>query len=203
MYNSKANTETVEKVAEALKARNIRSYIAKDKSDAIAKITQLIPEGSQVMTMTSITLETLGLNKLFNESGKYESVKAELSDKDSKLDAAAKRALGAAPQYAIGSLHAMTEDGEIIVASATGSQLPGYSYGAEKVIFVVGTQKIVKDRADGMKRIHDYVLPLESVRANKAYNITSGSSINKLLIIDKEANPDRITVIFVPEVLGF
>jgi L-lactate utilization protein LutC len=203
MYNSKANVETVEKVAEALKSRNIRSYIAKDKSDAIAKITQLIPEGSQVMTMTSITLETLGLNKLFNESGKYESVKVELSNKDSKRDAAAKRALGAAPQYAIGSLHALTKDGEIIVASATGSQLPGYAYGAEKVIFVVGTQKIVKDRADGMKRIHDYVLPLESVRANKAYNITSGSSINKLLIIDKESNPDRITVIFVPEVLGF
>jgi L-lactate utilization protein LutC len=203
MYNSKANVETVEKVAEALKSRNIRSYIAKDKSDAIAKITQLIPEGSQVMTMTSITLETLDLNKLFNESGKYESVKVELSNKDSKRDAAAKRALGAAPQYAIGSLHALTKDGEIIVASATGSQLPGYAYGAEKVIFVVGTQKIVKDRADGMKRIHDYVLPLESVRANKAYNITSGSSINKLLIIDKESNPDRITVIFVPEVLGF
>jgi acyl-CoA hydrolase len=119
------------------------------------------------------------------------------NDKESE-----KRKLGNGPDYAVGSVHAVTEDGKILIASNTGSQLPAYAYGAGKVVWVVGTHKITKDLDAGMKRIYDYVLPLESVRANKAYGVP-GSFVSKLLIINKEVSPGSLIIIFVPEVLGF
>jgi hypothetical protein len=89
----------------------------------------------------------------------------------------------------------------VLIASNTGSQLPAYVYGARHVIWVVGTQKIVKDVSEGMQRIWEYCLPLEDERAREAYGV--GSAVNKLLIIHGEVRPNRITVIFVKAVLGF
>jgi hypothetical protein len=86
--------------------------------------------------------------------------------------------------------------------SNTGSQLPAYVYGADKVIFIVGTQKIVKNLDEAMKRVYEYVLPLESERAKKAYGVP-GSFISKVLLINREMNPERIHLIFVNEKLGF
>ena len=110
--------------------------------------------------------------------------------------------LGAAPEWAIGSVHAVTENGEVLIASASGSQLPAYAYGSSNVIFVVGAQKIVKNVDEGIKRIYEYCLPLESERARIAYGVP-GSSVNKILIINKEFQEKRINLIFVNEVLGF
>ena len=103
----------------------------------------------------------------------------------------------------MGSAQSVTETGQLVFASNTGSQLPAYAYGANHVIWVVGTQKIVPDLDTAMKRIYEYILPKESERANKAYNITSGSFVSKLLIINKEIKLGRAIVILVNEVLGF
>jgi L-lactate utilization protein LutC len=121
---------------------------------------------------------------------------------DKHVGADEKRRRGAAPEYVLGSVHALTETGSAIIASATGSQLPAYAYGAEKVIFVVGTQKIVPTLEAGMGRVTDHVLPLESERARKAYGV-SGSSINKMLVLHKEVEAGRVTFILVKEALGF
>jgi hypothetical protein len=112
------------------------------------------------------------------------------------------RQTGAAPDWAIGSVHAVTEEGQIVVASATGSQMPAYLYGAGHVVWVVGIQKIVPDLNAAIQRVYDHVLPLESDRARKAYGVP-GSAVNKLLVINKEVQPSRATLIFVNEVLGF
>ena len=109
--------------------------------------------------------------------------------------------IGAAPEWAIGSVHAITEDGHVLVASNTGSQLPAYVYGAGHVVWVVGAQKIVKDTTEGIQRIYEYCFPLENERLMKAYGVPSG--VSKLLIINKEKIPERLTAIFVKEKLGF
>ena len=95
----------------------------------------------------------------------------------------------------------MTEDGKILVASKTGSQMAAYVYGASHVIFVAGAQKIVKDLDEGIRRIYEHSLPLEEKRAMKAYDV--GSEVNKMLIINKEIQKGRIKMILVNEVLGF
>jgi hypothetical protein len=201
--DKKAEKKTVEKTIEALKSRNINAIFVETGNEAKEKILELIPKGAEVMTMTSVTLSTLGLPEIINNSGDYDAVKPKLNKLDRKTQSLEMQKLGSAPEWSIGSVHAVTQEGNVVIASNTGSQLPGYLYGSQHVIWVVGTQKIVKDLDIAMKRIYDYILPLESVRLNKQYNVTMGSNVSKIAIVNKEVNPQRVTLIFVDEVLGF
>jgi len=195
-----ADDEAIKAAAVGLEKNGIKAIIADNRDVAIVEFRKLIPEGSEVMNMTSTTLMELGLDNEILESGKYRAVRKELESlgEEEKIK---KLRFGAAHEYAVGSVHAITKKGEIIIASATGSQLPAYAYGADKVVFIAGTQKIVKDFEEGMERIREYVFPLENERALKAYSM--GSGINKVLILNKEVNPGRITMILVKEKLGF
>ena len=194
-----ASDEALARTISSLNNNGIKAELAKDRGEAIEKALQLVREGGEIMVMTSVTLDQLGLTEKINNSDKFVSAREELNKGSDKRE---KKKLGSAPEYAIGSVHAITENGEILVASNTGSQIPAYAYGSDKVIFVVGTQKIVKNIEDGFKRIYEHSLPMESERAKKAYGVP-GSSVNKILIINKEGQSGRIHIIFVPEVLGF
>lgn len=202
-YDQLAAKESVDKAIEALKNNGINAYFTENGQKAKDEVLKLIPEGAEVFNETSVTLDIIGMPQEINESGKYNSVRNKLNSMDRSTQSLEMLKLGAAPEWAIGSVHAVTEDGHIIIASQTGSQLSAYAGGAQHIIWVVGIQKIVRDDTEALKRIYEYVLPLESERANKAYNITTGSSVNKLLIVNKEIKPNRITVIFVGEKLGF
>ncbi|MEP7166812.1 MAG: LUD domain-containing protein [Candidatus Woesebacteria bacterium] len=201
-WNTLANQESIEKTISALKINGIEGIAVADGAAAIAKVKELIPEGSEVMTMTSVTADTIGLTQLINESGKYNAVKPKLYALDPNTQKREQKQMGAAPEYSVGSVHAVTEDGKVLIASNTGSQLPGYVYGSDHVIWVVGAQKIVKDINAAFKRVEEYTLPLESERAHKAYGMER-SNISKVLIVNKEVTAGRITLIFINEVLGF
>ncbi len=200
-WSKLASKDSIKRAIESLKKNGINAEFAENNDGAKKKVLSLIPERSEVMTMTSVTLDAMGIPKEI-ESGKYNSVRKKLNQMEKDIQGREMQKLGAAPEYVIGSVHAVTENGEILAASNTGSQLPAYAYGSDKVIFVIGTQKIVKDIEQGMKRIYEHSLPLESERAKKAYG-AQGSAVNKLLIINKEFKPNRIHIIFVNEVLGF
>lgn len=201
-YNTVPTDETIATAAEHLKLNGMETYIVTTGAEAKAKALELIPTGAEVMTMTSVTLDTLGLAQELNESGRYDSVRAKLNSMDRATQGRETRKLGAAPDYTVGSVHAITEQGDVIIASNTGSQLPAYLYGAGTVIFIVGAQKIVKDSETAMKRLYDYVLPLESERAHKAYGV-AGSFVSKQVTIHKEVQPNRIHIILIKEALGF
>lgn len=201
-YNHIPSDHRLEKAVEALQQNGVSVTVVADKQAAVNKLLELVPEGSQVMTMTSTTLDQLGATAIFNESGKYQSVKQQLSTMNRETDHLEMQKLGAAPDYAVGSIHGLTEHGEIVVVSNTGSQLPAYAYGANHVVWVVGAQKLGHDLASVLERIEKHVLPLESERARKAYGV-EGSNISKVLIINKEVNPNRLHLILVKEVLGF
>lgn len=192
----------VQKTIASLKNNGINAELVKGKEEAKKKALSLIPLDAEIMTMTSVTLDETGISKEINESGKYGSVRTKMSTMDRETQKREMKKLGAAPEYVIGSVHAVTENGEVIIASNTGSQLPAHAYGSDKVVLVAGTQKIVKNIEEGMKRIYEHSLPLESERAKKAYGV-SGSSVNKILILNKENIDSRIHLILVNEVLGF
>src|SRR5258706_12531138 len=202
-WKTLADKETINKTIEILKANNINAMLVDNGEETKKKVLEMIPNGAEVMNMSSVTMDSIGVSKEIMESGKYDAVKKKLMSLDRKTQGREMQKLGTAPDYAVGSVHAVTLDGKILIASNTGSQLPAYVYGAAHVIWVVGTQKIVKDLDEGMKRIYDYILPLESERLNKAYNMTSGSFPSKILIVNREIFPGRITLIFVNEPLGF
>ena len=200
-WSELASNESIAKTIEALKANGIDAMVVENSEKAKKKVLELLPKGAEVMNMSSVTIDTLNLAKDINESAKFDSVKNKLSKMDRKTQRLEMQRIGAAPQYALGSVHAVTEDGKVIIASNTGSQLPAYAYGASHVIWVVGTQKITKNVDEGTKRIYEYVLPLESERMKKAYGM--GSFVSKLLIINKEKVAGRLTLILVKEKLGF
>jgi L-lactate utilization protein LutC len=161
-----------------------------------------VEDGSEVMVMSSETLNNAGITELIEKSGKYVSVKQKLNNMNRETQGREMQMMGAVPQIALGSVHAVTEEGQLVIASNTGSQLGAYAYGSEKVVWVVGTQKIVKNLDEAMKRIYEYVLPLESERVKKAYGMER-SNVSKLLIINKEVKPGRAVVVLVKESLGF
>lgn len=202
-YSDFTSYPSLEKTISNLNTNNINASVVATRQDAIDKVISLIPKGSEVMTASSTTLNQLGLDKVLNDSGEYKSVKTQLSKLNREKDNLLMQKLGSAPEYVVGSVHAVTEDGIVLVASGSGSQLPSYSYGSPNVIWVVSTKKIVKNINDGLDRIYDHVLPLEDKRMKKVYGPESGSKVRKLLIINEELNPTRINLIFVKEDLGF
>jgi hypothetical protein len=198
-FDELAEKKIVERTMASLKKNGINSYFVHNGQEAKKKVFELLPENAEVMNMSSETLRVTGIAEEIMSL--KNSLKNKLKSMNRETQGREMQRLGAAPEYAIGSFHAVTQDGEMIIASNSGSQLPAHSYGSDKVIFVAGTQKIVKDFDEGMKRIWEYSLPLENERAKKAYGI--GSFPSKILIINREIKPDRIFVIFVNEKLGF
>lgn len=196
-----ASDESVERASRALAANGFTVFVVNTGREARSKTLELIPEGAQVMTMTSVTLDAIGLSAVLDESGKYDAIRPKLMKLDWKTQADEMRRLAAAPDVVIGSIHAVTEDGHVMIASNTGSQLAAYAYAGGKVIWVAGTQKIVKDDAEARQRLYEYAYPLEDERAQKAYGMRSG--VNKILVVNKENKPGRITIVLVKEKLGF
>lgn len=204
-FNKLTDNKVTNKVIDSLQANGIDAQFAQTGAEAREKVLSLIPKGAEVMTMTSLTLEELGLTDIINNSGIYNSVKNKLKSMNRETQSSDMQKLGSAPEWSLGSVHAVTEDGSVYVASNSGSQLPGYAYGSPNVVWVVSTKKIVKDSNEAMERIQKHIVSQESVRARKAYNLPDSFNtyISKLLIINRELVPNRIKLIFVNENLGF
>ena len=199
-WDKLANDERVEKTANALRERGIEVFIVDNREEAKAKVLELLPKGAKVNMVSSTTLNQIGLADHVDNSDDYDSLgKRAKAISDPKERAEFRKSI-MAPDYGIGSVHAVTEDGQLLDASATGSQTAVYAFGAANVIYVVGTQKIVASLDEGLKRIYEHVLPLENERMMKAYNMPS--SVNRILIVEKEPK-GRSRLVFVKEKLGF
>jgi hypothetical protein len=200
-FATKADEARVARAAAALEAHGITVVRAADAEEAKRIVLGLIPAGSEVHAGASQTLQTSGISEELEKSGRHELIGPRIWSMDRETQADEIRRLSASPDFMLGSVHAVTETGSLIAASASGSQLGPYAGGAGKVILVVGTQKIVPDFDEGLRRIYDYVFPLEDARAEAAYGVHSG--VNKILIVNREWEPGRMTVVLVDEALGF
>src|SRR5829696_752427 len=182
-----ATDEQIERTASALEANGIHTLIAEDGADAKRLFFELVPEGAEVFLGSSVTLEILGITEEIDKSGRFDALRPRMFAMNRATQGREIRKLVGAPDYAAGSVHAVTEDGHVLIASNTGSQLGPYASGAGKVIWVVGSQKLVKDLDEGMRRIEEYCVPLEDVHMQELYN--AHTSLNKILIVNKEIRP--------------
>jgi len=196
-----ADDEQIERTARALEANGIRTLIAENGEEARRLFFELVPQGAEVLLSASITLESLGIQDEIDKSGRYDALRPKRMAMDRRTQAREIRKLGAAPDYAAGSVHAVTEEGQVLIASNSGSNVGPFASGAGKVIWVVGAQKLVKDFDQAMRRVYEHSLSLEDARARKAYN--RGSAVSKLLVVQREIVPDRITMIIVKESIGY
>lgn len=200
-FGELASDEQIEHAAKALEANGIHTVIAENGEEAKRIFFELVPEGSEVFLGASVTLETLGIKDEIDTSGQYDALRPRIFAMNRETKDREIRKLGGAPDYAAGSVHAVTEDGHVLIASNSGSQLGPYASGAGRVIWVVGAQKIVKDLNEGLRRIYEYDLPLETEHMRQLYNAPTG--VNKILIVNREIRPNRITMILVKETLGY
>ena len=200
-WGTRAEGARVNRTAAALEANGITVQRASDAASAKRIVLDLIPDGSQVYHGASQTLDLVGITDEIDNSGRYAALRPRFWSMDRETEADEIRRLGAAPEVMLGSVHAVTETGSLLAASMSGSQLGPYASGAGRVILVVGTQKIVADLEEGLVRVNEYAYRLEDARAQAAYGIHS--AVNKVLIINREITPGRITVVLVDEVLGF
>jgi len=201
LFTEPAPAERLERAAAALTAHGFAVEILDDAAAARARIRELIPEGASVYTSASETTRLSGIREDINDSGRYQAVgpRAMAMDRETEFDDI--RRLIAGPDFVVGSVAALTETGSIVVASASGSQVPAYSGGAGHAIWIVGAQKVVPDLSAALRRVEEHCLPLESERAQAVYG--QPSAINRLLVMNAELHPGRATVLLLREAIGF
>lgn len=203
MYNILAPTDSVEKTVAAVQARGIEVTLVAHRAHALQRLTDLLPSGASLMTAASITLKEIGFEALLKDgSHSWKNLKdAILAEQD--LDAQRRlRQKATLADYTVGSVQAIAETGEIVVASGSGSQLPGYVYSSNNVIWVAGVQKIVPTLDAALRRVREYSLPMEDARMKSIGR--AGSHLNKIVIFERESpSPVRkVHLILVNEVVG-
>ncbi|HXL94708.1 MAG TPA: LUD domain-containing protein [Streptosporangiaceae bacterium] len=201
LYTEPAPAQRLERAAAALAAHGFVVEILDDAAAARTRIPDLIPEGASVFTAASETLRQSGIDKDINTGERYEAIRPRLLAMDRVARADEFRRLLASPDVAVGSVAAVTETGSLVIASGSGSQLPGYAGGAGRAIWIVGAQKVVPDLSTALRRVDEHALPLESARTQEAYGYPS--AVNRLLILNAEPFPGRGTVLLLREAIGF
>jgi hypothetical protein len=198
-YAEPADRTVLEKTAEALRARGMDARII-EADLARGMVDELIPDGVTVYTTTSRTLDELGISDDVRVAGRYHTTRTHTETLDPATQMREFRRHVSTMDLVIGSVHAITEDGRVVIASASGSQLAPYAFGADRVVWVVGAQKVVPDLDTAFDRIEKHSLPLESERLLEVYGMPS--TIGKELVVQSE-RPGRITVLLLDTAIGF
>jgi hypothetical protein len=199
-FTALPDEQTLAATVVALEEHGFSVEVVDDLDAARQAVLARIPHGSSVMTNTSVTLQETGIADAINDGGPYESARNKMFALDFETQAQEMKAIGGQPEYGLGSVHAITRDGTLVIVSASGSQLASYAWGAANVIFVVGAQKLVPTLEAARERIYQHTLKLEDARAQAAYG--QHSSVGKVLEIRQEL-PGRIHIVLIRQPVGF
>ena len=203
-YNQLATKEIVDKTITSLNSKGIETILVKNGTEALSKIKEIIPKDASVMNGASVTLEQIGfVDYLKSGQHGWNNLHEKILAEKDQTKQAVLRKQSVLSDYYLGSVHALVENGEFIIASNTGSQLPHIVFTSPNLIFVVSTKKIVPNFQEGMKRLEDYVVPLEDKHMQQKYGV--GTSLNKIVIFKNENSMlgRKVYMILVEENLGF
>jgi LUD domain len=199
-FISAAPAETIQRVAEKLTGRNIEALVVEDGDEARTVVLARLPNGAEVHSGKSKTPQDPGILDAIHDPNEYDALRPRMMKMDRQTQMREIRKLVAGPDFMLGSVQAVTEDGVLVTASASGSQLGPYVNTAGKVILVVGSQKIVPDLETALRRMREYVVPWEDAQVRKV--VSSGTFVGKILIVAREWVNGRMTVILVRQPIG-
>ncbi|HTS15368.1 MAG TPA: LUD domain-containing protein [Candidatus Sulfotelmatobacter sp.] len=192
--------DPLERLGAVLRSHHIEAVVVDTAADARTAVLAMVPDGAEVHSGKSKTLEDVGLYREIVESGRYDAIRPRLFAMDRQTQAREMRKLVAAPDVMLGSVAAVTEDGTLVAASATGSQLGPYAAGAGRLILIVGSQKVVPDLDAALRRIRDVAFPYENAQVRERLGVDT--VLEKVLLIHGEWQPGRTTVVLVREPVG-
>jgi L-lactate utilization protein LutB len=204
MYNTIASDEVLDKTIAALKQNGIEAEVVNTGTEALTKIKDYIPKDVSVMNGASVTLQQIGfVDYLKSGNHPWNNLHEQILAEPDEVKQALLRKQTALSDYYLGSVHALSETGEFLIASNTGSQLPHIVFTSPNVIFVVGAQKIVPTLDEAMRRLEEYVVPLEDKRLRAVHGV--GTMLSKIVIFKREnlRMGRNVRMILVKEVLGF
>ena len=200
-FTALPDEQTIAATVVALEEHGFSAEVVDDLDAARKAVLARIPRGATVMTNTSVTLDETGIaDAVNNTDGGYKSARNEMMALDFATQRQQMKVIGGQPDYSLGSVHAITRDGTLVIASASGSQLAAAAWGAANVIFVVGAQKLVPTLDAAHERIYQHSLILEDARAIAAYG--QNSSVGKILEIHQE-NPGRTHIVLIRQSVGY
>ena len=199
-FSLPASAAALDKLAANLRERNFEVLIVDSAAEAKAAVVARLPQGAEVHTGKSKTLEDAGIFKELMESDGYDFIRRRTMKMDRQTQGREIRKLSAAPDFMLGSVQAVTRAGQLVVASASGSQIGPYSAGAGKLILVVGSQKIVPDLDTALRRLREYVMPYEDARLREQMGI--GTKLTRILIMEMDFSPGRTTIVLVRDPIG-
>jgi acyl-CoA hydrolase len=199
-FTTLPDEHTLQTTVTALEEHGFSVEVVDDLNAAREAVLARIPQDASVMTNTSATLAETGIADAINDGGEYDSARNNMLALDFATQAQQMKAIGGQPDYALGSVHAITRDGTLVIASASGSQLASYAWGAANVIFVAGAHKLVPTLEAAHQRIYQHSLKLEDARAIAAYG--QHSFVGKVMEIHQEL-PGRIHIVLIRRQVGF
>lgn len=202
-YETVPPKKIIEKTAQAIRERGVEVFVVSNKKAALEKIKSLISKNQTVMNGSSTTLDEIGFTEyLKSGSHKWQNLHESIMKEPDQQKGLLMRRQALLADYFLGSVNAIAQTGELVAADASGSRVGAYPFAAGHVVLVAGAQKVVPTLAKAIKRVRDYVLPLESERVKKAYGMP-GSMVGKMFILEKEMFPKRTYLVLVEEKLGY
>lgn len=199
-FSHLASEEQIARTVQALESNGIQTFVVDTGEEARDCVLGMIPSGVEVYNSASRTLELIGLAADIQNSTRFQPLRARLNTLNRETQQREIRRLTSGADVLVGSVHAITEQGQVLLASAAGNQLGAAAFGASSVIWVVGTQKLVRTLDEGLRRISEYCYPLEDARTRQV--LGQPSAVNKVLIVNAE-RPGRIKIVLVKQALGF
>jgi YkgG family uncharacterized protein len=199
-FSVAASETELEALAAKLRERNFEVLVVEDGAAAREEVLSRIPDGASVHSGKSKTLEDAGIFAALMEGDRYDFIRKKTSTMDRRTQMGEIRKLGSAPDVMLGSAHAVTEAGQIVITSASGSQIGPIASGAGKLILVIGSQKVVPDLDTAFRRIKEHVFPYEDARLREQLGV--GTRITRTLILESDFMPGRTTIILVRQPIG-
>ena len=196
-----AEQASIQRTIEALASRNVETFLVQSGDDALNKLRELVPEGSEVFVNTSETLSTIGYTEYMHGNDHYVNLHDHMMAQPDPASQREFRRKTTTADYFVGSVQAIAESGEIVVASGSGSQIGAYSYGARRLILVAGTQKICPTLAEAEARTRGYTLERHDRWLEDLGRVAA--PIGKLLVMEHEPVVGRISLVLIPETLGW
>ena len=187
-FSALPSLDVVQETMEAVKVRGISVELLATRKEALDRLKSLIPAGASVMTGASLTLREIGFEALLlSKAHPWRNLKDDIVAEKDPARQSLLRKQSLLADYFLGSVHALTRTGQLLIASATGSQLGPYAFSSSNIIWVVGIQKITRTVEEGIQRIREHIMPHEEERMRVMTEGKMGTMLGKLLIIEREA----------------
>lgn len=206
LFGKERNEKLAQIVIKGLKSRNMTGYYVKDRDEALKKALELIPEGSRVAMGGCMSAQEIGLTDALNNGHYTFYDRAFMAKREGLLEA-----YGA--DIFVSSVNALTDDGILVNIDGNANRVSFIAQGPQKVVFIVGMNKVASDLDHAMKRARNIAAPINAGRfdittpCTKTGKCMDCKSIDtvccQFLITRFSRHKDRIHVILVNENLGF